>query len=201
MKNNSNMKKSILAVVLIWLIGGTSAWGVDLERPLAGLQKDRPRLLFTATDQTRVEKLAKTDDLLARLIKQNRVNAEQMLTDRRVRYEIPDGKRLLKQSRKCVERVVALSLEYRLSGDQRFAQCAIEEMLTAAAFKDWNPSHFLDVGEMTAALAIGYDWLYDVMTADQRAAVRAAIVEHGLQAGLKHYETAYWWTRKDNNWN
>ncbi len=195
------MKKSILAVGLIWLIGGTSVWGYDLERPLAGLQKDRPRLLFTAAAQSRVEELAKTDDLLARLIKQNRVNAEEMLTERHVRYEIPDGKRLLKQSRKCVERVVALSLEYRLSGDRRFAQCAIEEMLTAARFKDWNPSHFLDVGEMTVALAIGYDWLYDAMTTDQRAAIKAAIVEHGLRAGLEHYKTEYWWTRRDNNWN
>jgi hypothetical protein len=34
-------------------------------------------------------------------------------------------------------------------------------MLAAAAFSDWNPSHFLDVAEMTAALAIGYDWLYE----------------------------------------
>ena len=31
-------------------------------------------------------------------------------------------------------------------------------MLTAARFEDWNPSHFLDVAEMTFALAIGYDW-------------------------------------------
>jgi len=33
-------------------------------------------------------------------------------------------------------------------------------MLTAAAFPDWNPAHFLDVAEMSFAVAIGYDWLY-----------------------------------------
>jgi hypothetical protein len=195
------MKTPSLIVALLWLITGTSACGFDLENPLAGLKNEHPRLLFTAADQSRIEQLAQTDELLARLIQQNRVNAEQMLADSRVRYEIPDGKRLLKQSRKCVERVVALSMEYRLSGDARFAQCAIEEMLTAAQFKDWNPSHFLDVGEMTAALAIGYDWLHDAMTPDQREAIETAIVELGLQAGLRHYETKYWWTRKDNNWN
>ena len=30
-------------------------------------------------------------------------------------------------------------------------------MLAIAQFADWNPSHFLDVAEMTMGMAIGYD--------------------------------------------
>ena len=44
-----------------------------------------------------------------------------------------------------------------LTGDRAFSSRAEQEMLAAAAFTDWNPSHFLDVGEMTTALALGYD--------------------------------------------
>ena len=53
-------------------------------------------------------------------------------------------------------------------------------MLQAASFPDWNPQHFLDVGEMTMALAIGYDWLYDSLQPDTRRVVREAIIEKDL---------------------
>ena len=59
---------------------------------------------------------------------------------------------------------------------------AVLEMKAVAAFPDWNPSHFLDVAEMTNALAIGYDWLYDDLTPTDRATIRAAIVEAGSEA-------------------
>ena len=34
-------------------------------------------------------------------------------------------------------------------------------MLAAASFENWNPKHFLDTAEMTAALAIGFDLLHN----------------------------------------
>lgn len=70
-----------------------------------------------------------------------------------------------------------------MTGDDQFKERAEQEMLAAAAFPDWNPSHFLDVGEMTAALAIGYDWLYDALPPASRAIIRQAIVEKGLKMG------------------
>ena len=70
------------------------------------------------------------------------------------------GPRLLDQSRAALRRISTLAGLYRLDGDHRKADRARLEMLAAAAFPDWNPSHFLDVAEMTNALAIGYDWLY-----------------------------------------
>ncbi len=70
------------------------------------------------------------------------------------------GRRLLGQSRSCVKRVLTLAMAYHLTGDQKYAARGEKEMLAVAAFTDWNPSHFLDVAEMTFALAIGYDWLF-----------------------------------------
>ena len=72
------------------------------------------------------------------------------------------GPRLLTVSRTVLERVTTLALLYRLDGDPRWVARAREELLAAAGFSDWNPSHFLDVAEMCHAFAIGYDWLYDV---------------------------------------
>ncbi len=53
-------------------------------------------------------------------------------------------------------------------------------MLSVSRFPDWNPSHFLDVGEMVLALSIGYDWLYEYLESETRSIVRDAIVEKGL---------------------
>ncbi|NOX54220.1 MAG: DUF4962 domain-containing protein, partial [Planctomycetes bacterium] len=173
----------------------------EQEDPLASLRTEHPRLLFTRTDQQRIEQLARHNKLLARLIRQNTVNAERMLNQPPVRYEIPDGKRLLGQSRKCIQRVAAMAMAYRLTGERRFAEGALKDMQIAAGFKDWNPRHFLDTAEMTTALALGYDWLFDVLTAEQRELIRRAIIDLGLNPGLKVYAGGRWWTRGENNWN
>ena len=59
-----------------------------------------------------------------------------------------------------------------------------------AAFPDFNPRHFLDTAEMTHALAIAYDWLYDQWSESQRATIRKAIVELGLKPGMRVYRIA-----------
>ena len=70
-------------------------------------------------------------------------------------------------------------------------------MLAVAAFDDWNPSHFLDTAEMTAALAIGTDWLYNDLDATTRATLEKAIRDKGLEAGVKNSG----WVKATNNWN
>ena len=74
-------------------------------------------------------------------------------------------------------------------------------MLVAAGFKDWNPRHFLDTAEMTTALAIGYDWLYDQISPEDRSTIRQAIVKLGLEPGIQVYEKGGWWATGNNNWN
>ena len=66
-------------------------------------------------------------------------------------------------------------MAYRLSGDRKFADAAIREMLIPATFKDFS-SHFLVTAETTTALAIGYDWLYDEISPDDRKTIGEAIV-------------------------
>src|SRR5205085_10232133 len=98
------------------------------------------------------------------------------------------GRRLLAVSRQCVQRVLTLSTAYHLTHDTRYADRCRKEMLAAARFSDWNPSHFLDVAEMTFALAIGYDWLYYELDSASRKEIRTAIVEKSLKLP---FETNY----------
>ena len=71
----------------------------------------------------------------------------------------------------------------------------------------WNPTHFLDTAELTAAYAIAYDWLYDYWTADQKSSIMSTMIEYGLSNGLIAYSSndplAFgWWTNNtEGNWN
>ncbi len=109
------------------------------------------------------------------------------------------GRRLLHTSREALKRIFWLGYTYRVHGGEAYARRAIDEMLAVSAFSDWNPAHFLDVGEMTMAAAIGYDWLYDEMTPDERKTVARAIIDKGLKPAGS--EADAWFYRSEINWN
>jgi hypothetical protein len=109
------------------------------------------------------------------------------------------GRRLLHTSREALKRIFWLGYTYRVHGGEAYARRAIDEMLAVSAFSDWNPAHFLDVGEMTMAAAIGYDWLYDQMTPAERKTVARAIIDKGLKPAGS--EADAWFYRSEINWN
>ncbi len=96
------------------------------------------------------------------------------------------GRRLLSTSREYLRRVFYLSYAYRMTGDERFSAHAEQHMLKAAGFSDWNPTHFLDVAEMTMALAIGYDWLFDELPDASKQTIKEAI-ERGEEIELRGF--------------
>ena len=110
------------------------------------------------------------------------------------------GRRLLEVSRRVLLRVTTLTAVWLFTGERCYADRALLEMEAAARFSDWNPSHFLDTAEMTAALAIGYDWLYPLLSERQRTEIGTAILEKGLLASWPPRQ-AGWWVNSRNNWS
>jgi hypothetical protein len=168
---------------------------------LRTLRPEHPRLLATSNDFVRLRQQVAADPLLKKWHERLLAEAGTMLTQPPSKYEIPDGKRLLATSRRVLNRVETLALLHRLDGDPRWPARAWLELEAAATFKDWNPSHFLDTAEMTAAFAIGYDWLYETWTPAQRATLRTAMVEKGLKLGLAIVRDGKGWSRATHNWN
>jgi len=168
---------------------------------LKTLVKQHPRLLATAADFERVRKEMGSDPLLKKWHGNLQTQGAKILTEPPSKYEIPDGKRLLATSRRVLDRICVLAALYRLDGDRRYAERAWLELETAANFKDWNPSHFLDTAELTCAFAIGYDWLYDFWTPQQRVTLQTAMVEKGIKPAMKIEEEHGWWARSSFNWN
>jgi hypothetical protein len=165
---------------------------------LATLKPAHPRLMVSSTTWDEIKMRRREDATLDAILKRNELEARALLDVPPV-TRIVKGRRLLEVSRTVLRRMLLLGMHARLTGDKALVQRAKEEMLAVAAFEDWHPTHFLDVGEITLGLAIGYDWLYDDLDADTRQIIRIAIVEKGLKPGL---DSKYnWWKTAEHNWN
>lgn len=168
---------------------------------IADVKPVHPRVFMTQAQCAETAALLKTDPTLQTLYAEVEKEAEKYLQDSRTIQHVLVGPRLLSQSRACLRKVLALGTVYRLSGDaaKRTAcrERAMQEVRAAAEFPDWNPSHFLDTAEMTAALAIAFDWFYADLTPEEKAMVVDAIYEKGIVPGLR----AHGWKKSAFNWN
>lgn len=174
------------------------------DQILKGLRAEHPRLLVAPDDFAALQRRIADTPRLAEWYADVQRQAEEALKKPANTYRIPDGKRLLGTSRSVLDRVYQWALVYRLENDRRYLDRVWKELQAAAEFEDWNPSHFLDTGEMTHAFAIGYDWLYHDWSEEQKRTIREAIIRHGLTPGLKSYrgtERYGWFTRTVSNWN
>ncbi len=178
---------------LLTLSAGNALAQADLSR-LA----DHPRLLLPKGAEKKLLKQINRDAVWKEIHTATLGEADRIIT-LPVNERIKTGMRLLAVSRENLRRIFILSYAYRMTGQEKYLVRAEQEMLKAASFSDWNPSHFLDVGEMTMALGIGYDWLYPALSEASRRTIREAIVEKGFKPS---YDTAYnWFVDAEHNWN
>ncbi|HJG98443.1 MAG TPA: heparinase II/III family protein [Parabacteroides johnsonii] len=192
---------------LFFLLFSFVVTGRDLSVRQSG--KDllqHPRLLFSKQEEQRIRDLFGTEPLLDSLYVGLMKEAERLLLvppQEDPRREIKNTKDILPISREQVYRMVNLALAYRLSGDRRFAEKAEKELVHVCNFPDWDPIHYLDVAEMTTAVAIGYDWLYDVLAPSTRQLVVHSIKTKALDLVVEEYNTgnADSWAKRETNWN
>src|SRR5665213_884380 len=174
--------------------------------PLANLRAGHPRLFMTDSELSAAVAAAKADPLRAALHARIIAAAEFDLSAPPLVYKIV-GPRLLAQSMAAIQHVVTCGMTYRLTGDTRFAERARQDMLTAAAFQDWHPSHFLDVAEMALAVGIGYDWLYPYLSPEDRATIKKALIDKALSFAPAAYgpdsdkDPRLFWAKTRMNWN
>jgi hypothetical protein len=170
----------------------------DLQTRIAALPRTHPRLLASAADFRALRESLGTSSSPRDQLAQAVIHHADLLADVPPITRTLEGRRLLGQSRCCLERMVNLSMAWQLTGEAKYVQRGKQEMLAVAAFSDWNPSHFLDVAEMTLAMAIGYDWMFDGLDEASRNTIRDAILKKGV---LLPFETNHkGWVKATNNW-
>ncbi|AQT66997.1 Heparinase II/III-like protein [Anaerohalosphaera lusitana] len=168
---------------------------------LAGLKADHPRTMLTNDRLAELKDMAQTDTVLQDYVSEVISRADRYMDSPKLEHKLR-GPRLLHISRDCMNRVHNLALAYRWTGETKYADKAIDNMLTVCDFPDWNPSHFLDTAEMSNAVGTGYDWLYHYMDEKTRKKIRSGLIKLGLDPAIELYDKdKAWWTKSAFNWN
>lgn len=157
-----------------------------------------PRLLLHKGDVTNIKTFAATNTN-AQAVHAHIIAAADAILPSSPAERTMEGRRMLATSREVLKRVFYLSYAYATTEDKRYAQRAEAEMLAVSEYQDWNPAHFLDVAEMTLAMAIGYDWLFDYLPTHSKSRIAMAIYEKGLKPAEAN--TDAWYQNSANNWN
>ena len=103
--------------------------------------------------------------------------------------------RVLEEARKAIEEIFFLSYAYRMTKETKYLIQAEKVINDVCDWDNWI-TYSLDTSEMTFGVAIGYDWLYNDLTAATRLKAREKIVNYGF----KTQKTKSFWN-STSNWN
>ena len=95
-----------------------------------------------------------------------------------------------------------LGMVYHVEKDPKILERIDGEVKAVCAFSDWNPSHYLDVGEMSMAVAFALDWTAGNLPNSTLELALDALIEKGIKPS---YDTSkksnIGWITNNNNWN
>lgn len=195
------IKPVLTLIVLLILLAGSTCDNNEpkaIDTDVENIKTGHPRILLLEGEEAQIKEMISSDAKWKKMhdaiIKECNVIITKPELER-----VMIGRRLLGTSRELLRRVFYLSYGYRMTGNVQYSNKAEKEMLAVSRFTDWNPTHFLDVGEMTMGVAIGYDWLYNVLPESTKNELKHAIVHKGLNPSKdSNYN---WFLRTENNWN
>jgi hypothetical protein len=190
------IKKLVNVLALLFIVSTVSAQGdhlgADVKIP------DHPRILMLKGEEAAIKKNIAGDKIWAKIHQAIITESDNLIAVEPIK-RIQIGRRLLDKSREALRRLFMLSYAYRMTQQQKYLDRAEKEMLAIAAFSDWNPTHFLDVAEMTMAVSIGYDWLFNGLSGSSRQTIREAIIKKGIEPSLDSKYNS--WLKAEHNWN
>ncbi|KAJ7115947.1 chondroitin AC/alginate lyase [Mycena epipterygia] len=198
-------------------------WPKDTFAPsspsVLSVRPDRPRLIAPPYKWAALPDLIASDPYLALWNTSIFNNASQYDTLPAVVYFMDGDSGILDVAREVKQRVKAFGYVYRMTNNTHWVDRTWEELQNAAGNTSsstwtqapipddrWNSNHFLDTAELSAAYGIAYDWFYDMWTDDQKAMIRATLIQYGLSMGVQAYTnssifTGWWDNNIEGNWN
>jgi len=207
MKNR--LKIIVTGLCLIFII--PAGWSQNLplngsfENPVSmewiheNIRQESPRLILTPELEKELIRKLETAPLAQSAFLLLRNNAERILTLEPLVYN-KLGKRLLSVSRDAVWRMSTLALVYRIDRKEAYLEKLETELESVCGFGDWNPSHFLDVAEMSHAVALAIDWAGEWMDPRIKDLALEALTEKALKASIAASKQNMW-VNDHHNWN
>ncbi|EJF66889.1 hypothetical protein DICSQDRAFT_95739 [Dichomitus squalens LYAD-421 SS1] len=198
-----------------------ATWPSDPFQPASPsatqVRTDRPRLIAPAYKWAALPNMIANDPYLKSWNDTIFSNASTYYDLPVVQYFMDGDSGILDNAREVKMRVKAFSYVYRLTNDTKWVDRAFKELQNAAGngttpfgpdgTDKWNPTHFLDTAEFSAAFGYAYDWLYDILTDEQKSQIRTSLIYYGLGRGLVAYNntdlryTGWWSQNIYGNWN
>ena len=172
---------------------------VDVAYLQQHLREDQPRLIMTPETVQQLREKLKSDPVVENMYEAVKLNAEEIQTKPLLEREVV-GRRLLATSREMLYRMNVLGAVYVIDEDPAVLDRINEELLAVIHFKDWNPSHYLDVAEMAMAVALAIDWTGRDLPSSTVAQAKEALIEKGIKPSYNS-EGNTGWINGDNNWN
>lgn len=172
----------------------------DAARIMADFQattpsQAHPRLMLSPAKVAQYQNLALTDPYFSQLYATVVTEANGLLNAPPTSYANP------KRSTQFARDVQTLAMVYQISGDDRYAERAWEELEAFSEYETYT-TDFLQLGYYAKSFAIGYDWLYDYLDAQQKAVVRDVLIEVLLEPARDNYRNPTTrWVLGNNNWN
>ena len=200
----------LIVLVSVSSLNGSYAKSPDetpnkLENPMTvkflkeHLKRQSPRLILTKEIKKDLKKKIADRPEVANYYRAIQLNAKTIF-EQPFLERIKTGRRLLRISREMLYRMGILSIIYSLEPDKETLNRINEELLAVCAFSDWNPSHYLDVAEMSLAIALAIDWVGHKLPKETVALAKKNLIEKGLMPSFnKKGNTG--WINGTNNWN
>ena len=112
-----------------------------------------------------------------------------------------DGGLLNNVHRTALERIFLCSYAYRFTKAKKYLTQAEKTINEVCSFPDWNTKgSSLDMAEIAAGVAIGYDWLYEFLAPGTKAAAEKAMHDFALEPSSKNIYSLNFYN-VDHNWN
>lgn len=178
---------------------------VKLENPITvqymktKLKKSAPRLILTPAIEKNLRYQIKSNPLVKNYYEALMLNAADILTKPLLTRTLV-GRRLLGTSREELYRMTILSMVYRMEKDPKILKRINDELTAVCNFSDWHPAHFLDVAELSLAVAIGVDWAGNALPKTTVELAKKSLIEKGIKPSFEGNKEPSWVTAP-HNWN
>ncbi len=169
------------------------------------LQKQSPRLVLNKEIEKVLKQKLKTDPVIQNVYSAIKLEAVKVFEKPLINLDIPMEQRTqnnqLDISRDMLHRINMLAMVYRIEKDPRMLNRINEEVVAACNFPSWNPKHFLDVGEMSLAIALAIDWTAGNLPKTTIDLAKKSLIEKGIKPSWPADGSNPGWAYGTNNWN
>lgn len=173
---------------------------VTVEYLKTNLSKKTPKLILTPAIEKKIKLKLKSDILIQNYYSYLKKQADSILEKPLLKHDL-EGFRLLAVSREMVERMGVLCMVYRLEKKPEILKRIDSELLAVCNFSDWNPQHYLDVAEMSFAVALAIDWTGEFLPKSTVQLAKKSLVEKGIKPSYNEGGERMGWINGTNNWN